>query len=303
MRPYYHEQQSSSKKYSRRRKNHPLNATPLIATMPASVGTSFMDLSAELRLEIYPHLLIRDTPFLIGRCQELKANGFPRKHRGSPRDDLNRTEIKPLRDDRIVHRPAQPAISRVNRTLRKESLPIFYAENEFWLIHNEYEPEDVAQHGSRGFHPWLQQTPRPMFEHLQRVSLCGYSTWCSRYKIDILLNERKILRERKYSTYGQEMGPWWPRQAEPFEDEPFEDEPFEVEPFEDAFAALKALLLELDRRREWFANEPFEDAFAALNALLVECDWMFRLLSGRINSGSEDGPRKAPLAEGWDYEF
>jgi hypothetical protein len=37
----------------------------------------------------------------------------------------------PARDDRIVHRPAQPAISRVCRLLRKEALPVFYSENEF----------------------------------------------------------------------------------------------------------------------------------------------------------------------------
>ncbi|CAK1360881.1 unnamed protein product [Cercospora beticola] len=107
----------------------------------------FLFLSAELRLQIYHHLVIEDHPFLIGRCQEQTKKKY-RKQRStlkaaSPRDLLCSRRLKhplPMRDDSKDYRPVQPPITRVSRLIRKESLPIFYAENEFWLIHNEFSP-------------------------------------------------------------------------------------------------------------------------------------------------------------------
>jgi hypothetical protein len=112
-----------------------------------------------------------------------------------------------------------------------------------------------------------------MFEHLRRVSLCGYcgGTFPNREKYDVLLNERRIVSLKIYNTYGDEYSSW----------------------------------KNLEREREleeWFANEPFEDAFAALNALLTKCDRMFRIpRGGRVGSPGIFTGRKP--AEGWLFEF
>lgn len=76
---------------------------------------------------------------MIGRCQEVR-----RKTEGSPRDIFSfhkSSRFRAKRDNRR-NRPKQPPITRVCRTFRKEALPLWYSENRFWLIHNEFEPEN-----------------------------------------------------------------------------------------------------------------------------------------------------------------
>ncbi|KAF2877064.1 hypothetical protein BDV95DRAFT_643867 [Massariosphaeria phaeospora] len=175
-------------------------------TQPPS---KFLSLPPSLRLSIYTHLLAspRPPPFLIGRCQDHPHT----PHNRSPRDFFPGAHHVP-RNDR-PHRPAQPPITRVRRQLRAEALPLFYSENAFWLIHNEFSPaaSDAEEAGAsearprRNFNAWVAQTPVRMFDVMRRVSLCGYQAWPNRIMIDVDLKDRSIGAVRAYSTYGDEL--------------------------------------------------------------------------------------------------
>ena len=155
-------------------------------------------MSPEIRLEIYRYLVTTSRPYLIGRCQEETT----RKHNGSPRDFYPGRHLVTRNDDRS--RPIQPPITRLCREVRKEALPLFYSENEFWLIHNEFIDEKLGA-PRRNFETWIMQTPAAMFESMQHVSLCGYQAWPNRMKIDLDLKERTVTQARTYSTYGDEL--------------------------------------------------------------------------------------------------
>lgn len=163
-----------------------------------------LDLSVEVRLEIYSYVVVSARPFLIGRCQDRRD----RKTEGSPRDFFpGKHAIK--RDDR-PNRPVQHPITRACRLIREEALPVFYAENEFWLIHNEFRSDEMDGNDrrQRAFEPWLEQTPRKMFDLMQNISLCGYMAWPSRIKIDLNLKRRELTKMQAYSTYGDQLPLW-----------------------------------------------------------------------------------------------
>ncbi|KAF1841661.1 uncharacterized protein K460DRAFT_344705 [Cucurbitaria berberidis CBS 394.84] len=167
---------------------HPLNSTT----------PRFLQLSIEIRLQIYAQLVASARPFLIGRCQDKPR----RSHNSSPRDFFP-GEHHIERNDQ-PSRPTQPPITRVCRQIREESLPLFYSDNYFWLIHNEFQP-DTNVSPRRNFDPWIAQTPRNMFDVMRHVSLCGYVAWPTRIMIDVDLKHRSITQVRSYSTYGDEL--------------------------------------------------------------------------------------------------
>lgn len=267
-------------------------------------SSAFLSLSAEIRLQIYAELVTEDFPFLIGRCQDKSRKNRRRKDVRSPRDMLasRRLEhIPPRRDDRM-YRPLQPPIARVCRLLREESLPVFYGENRFWLIHNEFTtreetdeifmdldssyhkaqgslyPATVAQptvSTGRGFAKWLAQTPRRMFDIMQHVSICGYGEdWPIRYMISLDLKEREVLNVKRYTTYG---------------DEPYSG----VKP---AFRGeLQAVLSEKEKERR--------DGLETLEVLLSRLDWMFEIPSWQEDDIPEGYDPERLLGEGWEFEW
>lgn len=285
----------------------------------------FLSLSAELRLQIYHHLVIAPHPFLVGRCQEQTKKKY-RKHRSttigrSPRDSLCSRRLKyppPIRDDSKEYRPVQPAITRVCRLLRKESLPIFYAENKFWLIHNEFSPRkgtdplfldlnspyhkaqgslyppnfDPHSHSSsspssstipqrppyRAFSPFLSQTPPSLISQIQSLSLCGYGSTWPN-RYKITLNLKSLkLLSVKYYTTYGEEPYYGPKTESRLREE------------------IQELLNEEEKKRG-------RDGFGILMELLKRLDWMFEIMEWQeddIPEGYEEG---RPLGEGWVFEW
>ncbi|KAF2162222.1 hypothetical protein M409DRAFT_27228 [Zasmidium cellare ATCC 36951] len=227
---------------------------------PANRQASLLGLSPELRLQIYQDIVVDERPFMIGRYQEDTKN----KTRGGPRDFyLGKHTVR--RDDR-----PHPPITRVCRLLREEALPLYYQENHFWLIHNEFRNED--DHGgrqSRCFDAWLAQTPSRMFNIMRHVSLCGYAAWPNRIMITVDLKSRKAVAVKEYSTYGDQL---------PLH----RDEVRSVE--------------------ETLERSSRKDGLAALKALLVEYDWMFDLHTQHISAPPGMSRLRKPM-EGPEYDW
>ncbi|PPJ56187.1 hypothetical protein CBER1_09097 [Cercospora berteroae] len=302
-------------------------STSLADETPIPESSPFLSLSAELRLQIYHHLVIAPHPFLIGRCQEKTKRKY-RKHRStiigrSPRDSLCSRRLKyppPSRDDSKEYRPTQPAITRVCRLLRTEALPIFYAENEFWLIHNEFSarkesdrlfvdddspyhkaqgslyPPDFDPYSSspsstppkrqetyRAFSHFLSRTPPSLISQTQSLSLCGYgSTWPNRYKVTLDLKSLKLHSVKYYTTYGEEP----------------------CHGLETESKLRKEIQEVLDQKTKKEEEEgKGKDGFEILQVLLRRSDWMFEIMECQeddILEGYEEGK---PLGEGWGFEW
>lgn len=233
-----------------------------------------LELAAEIRLLIYHYLVLSERPFMIGRIQDTPQ----RPSNGSPRDLFSAfpNGRKVDRNDK-PNRPIQPPISRVCTILRKEVLPVFYGENEFWLIHNEFEPTgyqyDETNRLSRNFEPWLNQTPAEIFKHVQHVALCGYTSWPNRAMIRINLKDRALIQVREYSTYGDELD------------------------------------LELGLREGWLddvksalAGRSDEDAKDVLMKVLDKADFLFRIQREHISAPPGLSRFKKP-ASGWEYDW
>ncbi|RDW85286.1 hypothetical protein BP6252_02876 [Coleophoma cylindrospora] len=223
------------------------------------------DLSAELHRLIISYLITSERPFLIGRCQEERH-----KTRGSPRDIISahKPEFTVQRND-SRNRPIQPAISRVCRAFREEALRLWYSENHFWLIHNEFEPEVNVPNPRRGFDAWISQTSRDMFNHMQHVTLCGYSTWPNRMMISIDLKNRRIDHIRHYSTYGDEL-PIWQQMF-------------------------------IDSTKQALASQAGADGLAALKAVLAVRDDIFQIPREYITA--PPGMMRRQPASGWEYDW
>lgn len=202
---------------------------------------------------------------MIGRCQEER-----RKTEGSPRDifSFHQGKFKVRRND-IRNRPIQPSITRVCRTFREETLPLWYSENHFWLIHNEFQPENGVPNPHRGFDAWIFQTPRDMFNIMQHVSLCGYSSWPNRVMISIDLKNRQIVNIRHYSTYGDKL--------------PIYQQEF------------------IDSTKQALASRADADGLAVLKAVLAERDSLFQI-SKQYTTAPPGMMRREP-ASGWEYDW
>jgi hypothetical protein len=175
-------------------------------------------------------------------------------------------------------------------------LPLFYSENDFWLIHNEFFTEEYSAeftdlqgpYGSaqqslypvehqvsaetatfeRGFAPWIAQTPRKWFDTMQYVSICGYgATWPSRYMVNINLKTRQLRHIQHYTTYDEEL------------------------PIKPEFSSEIQGVLDQDRE--------LRDAFETLEILLKRLDWMFEICGWMYDSP----PTGTTLAEGWGFEW
>lgn len=229
-------------------------------------ASKFLELSTEIRLLIYSHIITTERPFLIGRCQEERR----RKTEGSPRDIASGQAGKPKRNERR-NRPKQPPITRVCRTFREEALSLWYSENRFWLIHNEYEPDIKVPNPPRGFDAWISQTPRGMFDFMQHVSLCGYTTWPNRMMISIDLKNRRLVSARHYSTYGHELPIYQ----------------------EDSI---------IGSTRRALASKADEDGLAALQAVLADQDGMFQISKWQVSAPPGRLKGVAPAA-GWEYDW
>ncbi|PVH78876.1 hypothetical protein DL98DRAFT_589836 [Cadophora sp. DSE1049] len=228
-----------------------------------------LELSSEIRVLIFSYMVIVERPFMIGRVQEDRGHT-----NGSPRDifTIHKNPPHKVRRDDSRNRPEQPPISRVCRAFRKESLPLWYARNQFWLIHNEFERLDDNTY--RRFRPWISQTPREMFDRMESVSLCGYTDWPNRVIITLDLKNRRVVKGHCYSTYGQE-NPWSDR---------WDDEP--------SF---------LDTVKKTLAENRDADGLAALEAVLALCDCIYQI-PGEYFNGPPGMQRLEPAA-GWEYDF
>lgn len=246
-------------------RNEPVN----LQSPPSIISSTLQQrLSSEIRLLIFSHLLVTERPFLIGRCQEKRGKTY-----GSPRDIFTfrmKSPFKARRDD-TRNRPKQPPITRVCRRFREEALPLFYSQNEFWLIHNEFAPGDSTQESPppRAFIPWLNQTPRNMFQFMHWVSLCGYSSWPNRMMISINLKKREIISVGHHDTYGDEL-------------------PI----YQDIY---------VDSLRQVLASKSEFDCLEALKALLAEVDYLFHIETEYKTS--PPGMQRRQPASGWDYDW
>lgn len=227
--------------------------------------SKLLELSAEIRLLIFSHLVTTERPFMIGRCQEER-----RKTQGSPRDIISfRPKQFKVRRNDSRNRPKQPPITRVCRMFREEALPLWYSENRFWLIHNEFEPENEVPSPHRRFDAWISQTPRNMFDFMEHVSLCGYASWPNRMMVSIDLKNRRILSMRRYSTYGDEL-PIYQEEC-------------------------------IESTRQALASKADADGLAALQAVMAEWDHIFRI--SREYQTSPPGMMSIEPASGWEYDW
>ncbi|GIZ47197.1 hypothetical protein CKM354_001029600 [Cercospora kikuchii] len=260
------------------------------AVVPSIETSPFLALSKELRLTIYEFLLLSDRPFMIGRMQD---HGTSRSSRRSPRD-VNQRHRPVLQRHNERHRPIQPPMTRVSRLIRDEALPVFYAINHFWLIHNEFQPwpKDLPTYrlpgpgryselyycdARRGFHPWLQQTPRSMFNVIQRITLCGYVCWPDRIMIHIDLKARKITGSRHYTTYGDDIvdPPSWAH-------------------------------FNIEKSREALEDREHEDGFEALEAVIQASDTIWRMVDDRDAIARPLGMghiQQRQIAHGWEFDW
>ncbi|KFY10563.1 hypothetical protein V491_07592 [Pseudogymnoascus sp. VKM F-3775] len=229
-----------------------------------------LELPTELRIIIFTHLLTADHPFMIGRCEgdsHRKAEGRLRvaslTHRGA---------MKATWNDR-KYRPIQSAITRVCSTFREEALPLWYSENRFWLIHNEFAPDFSVPNPHRGFHACVSQTPREMFDLMQHVSLCGYTSWPYRVMITLDLKNRQVVGIRYYASNGKEVPIHQQSLIDlnrnvPIHQQIFIDSDRRVPTNHQSF---------IDSTRQALASKADEDGFAALQAVLAERDDIFEI--------------------------
>lgn len=295
----------------------------------------FLFLSAELRLQIYHHLVIEDHPFLIGRCQEQTKQKY-RKHRStiigrSPRDSLCSRRLKyppPIRDDSKEYRPVQPPITRVCRLLRKESLPIFYAENEFWLIHNEFSPRKESDlffldiispywKSQGGLYPpdFDPSSPYPPSSNSPPTTTTSssssspsshslptraFSHWLSQTSPSLLCQIQTL------SLCG--YGATWPNRYKITLDlnslkllsvkchTTYGEEPYYGPKTE---SKLKKEIQEVLDEEE----EKGKDGFEILQVLLRRLDWMFEIMEWQEDDIPEGYEEDRPLGEGWEFEW
>ncbi|KFX90598.1 hypothetical protein V495_00656 [Pseudogymnoascus sp. VKM F-4514 (FW-929)] len=227
--------------------------------------SSLLDLPSEVRLLIFSDLVTTARPFMIGRVQESR-----RKTYGSPRDitSFRPKQYKVRRDD-SRNRPKQPPITRVCRIFREEALPLWYSRNRFWLIHNEFQPDDDEPSTYRRFDDWISQTPRGMFDFMEHISLCGYATWPNRIMVTLDLKNRRLVSIRRYSTYGDEL-PIYQEER-------------------------------IESTRQTLASKADEDGLAALQAVIAEWDDIFRISQEYYTS--PPGMKTIEPASGWEYDW
>jgi hypothetical protein len=177
---------------------------------PVDSASTFLELPVEVRLQICFEAVKSARPFLIGRCQDETR----RKTNGSPRDFFPRPGQYDVKRNDEPNRPVQPALTRVCWQLRNEALPVFYAENDFWLIHNEFrdndgdsdiEDSDDDEIKRRNFDPWIAETPPQLFDLMQHVTLCGYLGMPRRVMIEVDVKHRRVGVMRWYNTFGDEL--------------------------------------------------------------------------------------------------
>lgn len=145
---------------------------------------------------------------------------------------------------------------------------MWYSENHFWLIHNEFKPEINVPSPHRGFDTWIYQTPRNMFNYMQHVSLCGYLSWPNRVMVSIDLKNRRIVSIRRYSTWGDEL-----------------------------------LIRQdfIDSTKQALASKADADGLAALKAVLVERDDLFQISKEYITEAP--GLQRRQPASGLEYDW
>lgn len=228
--------------------------------------TSLKGLPYEIRHEIYLHLLPSPRPYMIGRSQETLT-----KTNGSPRDitSFSPTPKYEAQRDDTWNRPIQPPITLVCALFRDEALPLWYALNKFWLIHNEFSPEN-REPQKKGYEIWLEQILPYAFDLMENVSLCGYYYWPSRVMITLDLKARKLIGVRHYSTYGNNLSHYSERWIE--------------------------------RTQEVLRRTKREDGTLALLAVVEEHKGLFEIQSEYI--GASPGVRDDRMpASGWEYDW
>ncbi|KFY84918.1 hypothetical protein V498_07775, partial [Pseudogymnoascus sp. VKM F-4517 (FW-2822)] len=152
---------------------------------------------------------------------------------------------------------------------RDEALPLWYSENRFWLIHNEFQPENEVPGPYRRFDAWISQTPQNMFDFMEHVSLCGYASWPNRMMITLDLKNRRLVNIRRYSTYGHELPLYHEART--------------------------------DLTRQALASKADADGLAALQAVIAENDDIF-WISQRYKT-SPLGMMSIEPASGWEYDW
>lgn len=180
------------------------------------------------------------------------------------------SKFRPRRDN-SRNRPKQPPVTRVCRIFRQEALPLWYGKNKFWLIHNEFKPEELIANPYRRFYPWVAQTPPAMFKFMEHVSLCGYGGWPNRMVLTIDLTSWRIVNVWNYSTYG------------------------------DDFPVGENVQKMIDSTNKRLKDIAVEDGLAAILHVLNQWEFLFQIPRLRIECAP--GIQNREPASGWDFDF
>ncbi|GIZ36610.1 hypothetical protein CKM354_000008000 [Cercospora kikuchii] len=301
---------------------------------PTPESSPFLSLSAELRLQIYHHLVIARHPFFIGRCQEKTRKKY-RKHRSttigrSPRDSLCSRRLKyppPIRDDSKECRPVQPPITRVSRLIRKEAIPIFYAENEFWLIHNEFSPRKECNPLFRdrnspyykaqgGLYPpaFDPSSPWPPSSNSVPPTTSSspsppraFSHWLSQTPPSLISQIQSV------SLCG--YGATWPNRYRIILNlktlkllsvryyTTYGEEPRHGPEIESRLRVEIQEVLDQETKKEEEQKKKGRDGFGILMELLKRLDWMFEIMEWQEDDIPEGYEEDRPLGEGWEFEW
>lgn len=145
------------------------------------------------------------------------------------------------------------------------------------MIRNEFEPAGYQYSETnrlpRNFEHWLDQTPAAMSNHMQHVTLCGYTFGPNRAMIRLNLKDRELVQAREYSIYGDELD-------------------LELELKEGWLDEVKSVL----------AKRSDEDAKEALRKVLDKADFLFRIHREHISAPPGLSRFKQP-ASGWEYDW
>ncbi|KAI9714823.1 MAG: hypothetical protein M1820_000112 [Bogoriella megaspora] len=155
----------------------------------------FTSLPPEIRNRIYCMVVVRNDPILI------EPNFKTDRNRSSEASDYYKCDF------------VQPAVTRVSKQIRAESLPLFYAHNTFrdphWLPHEGFAlPICVHHHVVSFLFGWLeglQRSSRAMIRRIEIHTATEFSVPLGRFSIggDDHRTNRALTELRKFRSFFQ----------------------------------------------------------------------------------------------------